>query len=291
MKAGSSRARSRCARILVALGLLSAAGPASATMPIGSYTFEIGGTNAIWLHQIEFEEIACEGLGEATGWVVSFCDAFWTLDGKGKLGGSHEIHFDLDGGATIGLSGPVKGRLRGDGKTGITDLSLSLELSGGSGPEPYAIPLKASADYSGRIDPMGVQTGAWDWKFCAKGFGCSERHHEASPELLEGGAWTLAVDVTGLAGGKLGGTAMVQLGEFGALCPYTIDGRYSANKDQARLDLIPVPGSCRAGPIRLRELHVESRGAFEVVVAEIRYQLFGFRADAATIEAPYAPLP
>jgi hypothetical protein len=263
---------------LVALLLASAASPAAAEIPVGSFTFEFGGGRSVWLGEGESEEAFCAGFEQGFGGALEACSLRLFVDAKGKLSGQATVSANA-GELFVDLSGPVKGKLKGDGSGG-SDFSWSVKLSGQAGDGGGAAEIKGNLGFSGRISSAGSLNGSWSFELCAKGGGCVGDADGQGPEALAGGDWTLLLEISDAGGGSLGGTATASFAS-GALCVYSISGKYSPKKDTASLKLSPRGSACAGTSIQLKEVRLAG-----VLGGEIKYKLFGARGDVFAESAP-----
>ncbi len=268
------RPRAALAAMALAPLLLATPGVASAANPAGSYEIDLGGNQSIWLAVEDSEEEFCEGFAEGFGGSVQACDFALLLDAKGKLTGSLDVSA-VNGNLSVVLAGPIKGSLKGDGSTGLSDLSFSFKLSGVVGNTSATTDVSARVSFAGEINGAGRSSGQWNSQFCSKTGGCLSEVDTATPETLAGGGWTLVLEISDLGGGKLGGNAAAELGD-GSRCAYTISGKYSDTKDVASLKLSATNATCAGTSISLKDVRVASR-----LMAQMKYKIFGQRGDTA----------
>ena len=266
------RQRARITELVTALALLIAPGLASAGVPSGAFEIDLGGNQSIWLDVADDQEEFCEGFAEGFGGMLQTCSFSMSIDAKGKITGNVEIVAE-DGGAVVTLSGPIKGKLKGDGQTGLTDISFSLKLSGEASDGSTTASVSANASFAGQIDGAGLLAGDWSIKLCAKGAGCFDGMETPPGETLDGGGWTLALAIEDLGSGKLGGSAAAEFGD-GTTCPYSISGKYSSKSDSASLKLSPTNAACSGTSISLKDVRVNG-----ALTAQMKYKLFGARGD------------
>jgi hypothetical protein len=267
-----ARTRSALFAGLAALGL--AAAPASAVIPTGSFEFEL---DALWLGSGASEEDFCEGFEEGFGGELEDCAFSLEIDGKGKLHGSLAVAA-RNGDLFVELSGPLKGKLKGD--TGGADLSFSGKLEGEAGSDGGMSELKLQVRFEGSIDASGDLNGSWSFKLCPKGGTCLSDADGQGPDALGPGDWTLTLEITDAGDGRLGGEATAVLGG-GALCQYTISGKYSEKKDTASLKLSPQGSACDGTSIRLKNVRLAGR-----LSGDIKYKLFGAKGDGFVESVP-----
>ena len=194
------------------------------------------------------------------------------VDAKGKITGSLSIAAENTN-LGVELTGPIKGKLKGSSKSGLTELSFSAKISGQAGNGGTLTTLSSNVSFEGQINSAGHLTGEWTTKFCSKAAGCIEEVDTAAPENLAGGGWTLFLDIADLGGGKLGGSAAAELGD-GTQCPYSISGKWSSKSDLASLKLSPTNEACAKTSISLKDVQL---AAF--LTAQMKYKLFGQQGD------------
>ena len=252
--------------------LLLAPGPASAGVPAGSFAFALSLDHAIWLDVEDGADAFCEGFAQGFGGSLQSCDFSMSVDAKGKITGAVQASAQ-NGNRSVSLTGPIKGSLRSDSKTGLTGLGFSTKLSGevSDGLMPKAA--SASAAFGGQIDADGVLTGAWSDSFCSKAAGCVSEMQTPSPETLAGGGWTLFLEIADLGKGKLGGNASAELGD-GTQCTYAISGKYSSKSDAASLKLAPTNAVCSGTSISLKDVRLTT-----FLSGQLSYRLFGQQGD------------
>jgi len=248
--------------------LLLAPGLASAVIPTGIFELDLGGNHSIWLDAADDEDEFCEGFAEGFGGTLQACSLSMSIDAKGKITGAVEISAE-NADLSISLDGPIKGKLKGNGQTGLTDFSFSMKLAGEASDGLMLADVNASASFAGRITGAGVLTGDWSLKLCTKGGGCLSEMDTQTPETLDGGGWTLVLEIADLGGGKLGGSAAAELGD-GTLCPYSISGKYRAKNDLASLKLSPTNAACAGTSISLKDVQLAG-----LLTAQMNYKLFG----------------
>lgn len=255
-----------------AILFLLAPTPASAVIPTGSFEIALFLGQSIWLDVNEGENEFCDGFAEGFGSMLQQCELEMFVDAKGKITGSLAIAAE-NANLGIELTGPIKGKLKEDTKSGRTELSFSAKLSGEAGAGGTMTTLSSDVSFEGQINPAGNLTGEWSTKFCSKAAGCLEEVDTAAPEMLEGGGWTLQLDIADLGGGKLGGSAAAELGD-GTQCPYAISGKWSSKSDLASLKLSPTNETCAKTSISLKDVRL---AAF--LTAQMKYKLFGQQGD------------
>ena len=268
-----ARQRARIAASATALLLLIAPGLASAEIPIGMFEIDLGGNHSIWLDAADDQDEFCEGFAEGFGGTLQSCSLSMSIDGKGKISGSVAVSAE-NAGVVVSLDGPIKGKLKGDGQTGLTNFSFSIKLAGEVSDGLMMADVNANASFAGQITGAGLLTGDWSLKFCAKGGGCFSEMEAQPPESLDGG-WTLVLEIADLGGGKLGGSATAELGD-GTPCPYAISGKYSAKNDLASLKLSPTNATCAGTSISLQEVQLAG-----LLTAQMKYKLFGKQGETS----------
>ncbi len=248
--------------------LLLAPGSASAGVPVGSFAFALFLEHAIWLDVDDGADAFCEGFAQGFGGTLQSCDFSMSVDAKGKITGGIEASAQ-NGNLSVSLTGPIKGNLKSDSKTGLTGLGFSTKLSGevSDGLMPTAV--SGSAAFGGQIDGDGVLTGAWSDSFCSKPAGCVSEMQTPPPETLAGGGWTLFLVIADLGKGKLGGNASAALAD-GTQCTYSISGRYSSKTDAASLKLTPTNAACSGTSISLTNARLTT-----FLSGQLNYRLFG----------------
>jgi hypothetical protein len=264
-----SRPPTPLAILSTGLWLLLAPGPTAAAPPSGEYAIPLGGNQSIWIGPAAEDEF-CEGFAEGFGSEAD-CNFSFDVDGKGKIAGSASLNFDDDD-IEFHLSGPIKGKQKGDDRTGITDVSFSLNLSGTGGDGMTQLPVSGELGFEGQVNAAGVMTGMLELSLCVKGGECIE---DVQPidEDLDDGDWELLLDVTH-QNGVLGGTASASFGEDTG-CDYSISGKYNTKKDESSLKLTPTGGDCDGTSISMKGVHVNGP-----LMGDLKYKLFGSRGDA-----------
>jgi hypothetical protein len=250
---------------------LFAAAPAQAVIPTGSFAIELAGGRSIWLDAEEGENDFCDGFAEGFGATPLVCEFSLFVDAKGKITGSVEVAAE-NGNVGIELTGTVKGKLKSSKSSG-TEVSFSTKLSGVAGNGQSTTNVSGDASFAGMINGAGVLTGEWSTKFCSKAAGCVEGADAAPAETLDGGDWTLFLEITDLGGGKLGGSAAAELAD-GTTCSYELSGKYNSKSDVASLKLSPTNAICDKTKISLKDVRV---GA--TLEAQMKYKLFGQAGD------------
>ena len=122
--------RARLAAWATPLLLLLAPGSASAGVPVGSFAFALFWSHAIWLDVDDGANEFCEGFAQGFGGTLQSCDFSMFVDAKGKITGAVEASAAERESGPSTLTGPIKGKLKSDSKTGLTGLSFSTKLSG-----------------------------------------------------------------------------------------------------------------------------------------------------------------
>jgi hypothetical protein len=258
--------------------LLAAGGPAAAVIPVGSFEIVLDGNQSIWLDAGDQQQAFCEGFEAGFGGTLESCSLEIRVDPKGKLAGSAQLSAE-NAGVALDLAGPVRGRLRGDDRTGLTDLAFSLSLTGAAA-NGAAAPVSAEAGFEGQVDAMGTLTGAWDFRFCPAGAACVADMDVQGPESLDDGDWTLGLEIVDLGDGRLGGSAIATLDDD-FRCLYAVTGRYSPSRDDAKLKLEPSQAACDKTKISLKSVQLDG-----TLTAQIVYKLFGFRGSASLESEP-----
>jgi hypothetical protein len=268
--------RARLASWATALCVLIAPDFASAEIPIGSFEFELGGVNSLWMGGDE------DTLENADGFCVSFgrsfdfveaCNYRLTVDGRGKIDG-YVSFAGLLAVNRIAVEGPIKGSQRGDNRSGITRASFQIRLAGSASRGAAALATSVNLAFDGQVDAGGVLNGAWAQSVCYAGFPCTTSGFSAGPTTWTNGHWTLALEVEHLGAGALGGVAQIQVGDD-TTCDFNIRGRYNANKDVASIALSPTSPRCAGGSLRLRSLASPPSRLGKRFRAELQYKLFG----------------
>lgn len=251
---------------------LLAATPASAVIPTGSFELALFLGQSVWLDVNEGENEFCEGFAEGFGSMPQQCEFEMFVDAKGKITGSLAIVAENTN-VGVELTGPIKGKLKGNAKSGLTELSFSAKISGEASDGSALTTLSSDVSFEGQISPAGSLTGEWSTKFCSKAAGCLEEVDTAAPEMLTGGGWTLRLEIADLGGGKLGGSAAAELGD-GTQCPYSISGKWSSSSDVASLKLSPTSEACAKTSISLKDVQLAT-----FLTAQLKYKLFGQQGD------------
>ncbi len=268
--------RARLAAWATALGVLIAPGLALADIPIGSFEFELGGVNSLWMGGGEDTHEDADGFCASFGQnfdLVEACSFRLTVDGRGKIGG-YVSFTGLLTGNRIAVEGPIKGAQRGDNRSGITRVSFQMRLAGSASRDGFGVATNVDVAFDGRVDAGGVLNGAWTQSVCYEGFACTTSQSSAGPIPWNDGRWTLRLDVEMLAGGSLGGSAQILFGDD-TTCDFTLRGRYDVNQDVASLALSPTSPQCAGGSLRLRSLTRRAGSLGERYRAELQYKLFG----------------
>ena len=267
-----TRQRAGIASWAASVLLLITPGLASAVIPTGTFEIDLGGNQSVWLDAADDEDEFCEGFAEGFGGTLQSCSLSMSIDAKGKITGSFEVSAQ-NGGLFISFDGPIKGKLKGNGQTGLTDFSFSMKLAGDANDGSMPVDVSASVSFAGQITGAGLASGSWSFNLCAKGGACFSDAGPPSRETFVGGGWTLVLEIADLGGGKLGGSAAAELGD-GTLCPYSISGKYSAKNDLASLKLSPTNGTCSGTSISLKDVQRAS-----LLTAQMKYKLFGQQGE------------
>jgi hypothetical protein len=111
-------ANARACLAACAAACLSAIAPgvASADIPTGSFEFQLGGANSLWMGgDVDTHEDAdgfCASFGGGFE-AVELCDYELAVDGRGKIGGYVEFIGRIDG-TRVDIEGPIKGAQPGN---------------------------------------------------------------------------------------------------------------------------------------------------------------------------------
>ena len=267
--------RARLASWATALCVLIAPDLASADIPIGSFEFELGGVNSLWMGGDEDTHEDADGFCASFGRsfdVVEACSFRLTVDGRGKIGG-YVSFTGLLAGNRIAIEGPIKGAQRGDNRSGITRASFQIRLAGSASRGGAALATSVNLAFDGQVDAGGVLNGAWTQTVCYAA-SLHDVRVFCGPHPWTNGHWTLRLDVELLGDGALGGSAQILFGDD-TTCDFTIRGRYNANKDVASLALSPASPAVRGRVAAAAESHPAGRQARRWFRAELQYKLFG----------------
>lgn len=265
-----------CCRVAAFLLSSSIAGIASAVIPEGDFEIALGGSRSIWLDDAAGENAFCDGFAEGFGGTLQMCKFEMFVDAKGKITGTLAVAAS-NGNLGVELEGPIKGKLKGDDRAGITEIEFSTKAAGVVGDGVMETSVDAKLAFAGQIDLDGDLAGEWSTKLCSKVAGCLEDLETAPAQDFDGGSWMLALDIADLGDGKLGGSAAAELSD-GTTCPYEISGKYSSKSDTASLKLKPTSLACEGTSISLKDVHVD--GALE---AQMKYKLFGHKGDTPVV--------
>ncbi len=285
--------RSRLASWVAALSLLIVSGIASAEMPTGSFAFELGGMNSLWMGGDEDTHLSADGFCASFGASfdsVEFCDYGLYVGGRGRIEG-YAVFVGWLGGSRIAIEGPIKGTQHGDNRSGITRASFLIDLAGTASRGGVELGTSASLKFDGRVDSGGVLLGTWTQRVCYESFPCETTQFPEGSSTWTNGRWTLALEIESLpAGGvstggfgrraftfstgALGGVAQILFGDD-SICDFEIRGRYNARKDVANLVLTPISAKCAGGSLRLRYLSKQSGADVGAFLAQLQYKLFG----------------
>jgi hypothetical protein len=255
--------------VLLSLGLAAAlAGPARAVAPSGTYHFEFGGPQSIWVLEggVDCEpDIGCFDLP-----VV--CDPRGSCTGSGEL---------------LGLAGGIRAKLRGNDRTGVTRVTLAFRFEGVFAEGPLlGVEARVTGTQKGQIDASGASSLLTRAKACLVGLGCETVRESGSFDVAPGeGDWELDLDVVNVDGTTLAGSAVASITDEIAY-DYTVTGRYDARKDLSSLVLVPDAGS-EGSSIRFRNVRVVPGG----LLGEIRYKILGHSGRTAVSASTFSSFP
>jgi hypothetical protein len=270
--------RAWLASVSVATALLAGPGLAWAAIPTGSFEILFGGHQSIWTGETsDLNEEFCEGFAESFD-VLESCDFDLFVDGRGELYGYFGFAAWVDGVHFV-EGGPIRGRQRGDDRSGISRVSLKIKLKGTASDGLETLLTRSSLRLSGQVTAEGLMSGVWIVRVCIQGVGCNENESLVTPGIAENGEWSLQIEITDEGDDRLGGNARVEFGN-GEECLYSVSGRYSSTKDTARLRLDPTEPDCAGTSLRLKDVHLLV-GPPDQIAGSIAYRLFGFRGDTS----------
>jgi hypothetical protein len=249
--------------------LLAAPGSALAAMPVGSHSIQLGDDQSVWLLAPADPDPFCEGFEDGFGAEPDACTFSLFIDAKGKITGSVQIAAD-NGNVVLNLSGPIKGKQKGS-SDGATKLSFSAKLSGEANGGGDDVTLTANIAFDGEIED-GLLVGSWSYKLCAKGESCFQAEDAIPAELLDGGSWTLDLEVISLGNDRLGGEAIATFSD-GSQCTFALDGKYNAKKDVSSLKL--SPDDCDGASLQLKNVRFVGD-----LTGDLKYKLFGAKGNA-----------
>jgi hypothetical protein len=127
-----SAPRARLSAWAASLALSFAPALASAEIPTGSFEFQLGGVNSLWMGGDTDTHADADGFCASFGAAfdgVERCDYELVVDGRGRIGGHVEFVGWLDD-TLIELDGPIRGAQRGSNRTGVTRASFAIQLAG-----------------------------------------------------------------------------------------------------------------------------------------------------------------
>jgi hypothetical protein len=267
--------RAVLASVPVAAALLAAPSLAPAAIPTGSFELQFGGLQSIWMGEegVDVGEEFCAGLADSFD-SLELCDFEAFVHGRGRIFGYLEFA-GWSGGLHLSLGGPIKGTQKGDDRSGLARVKLTVRLTGTASDGFVTAPTRSRLRLTGQTTAAGLATGVWEARFCVQGAGCNEEQSLVPPTLQTDGEWSLEIEITDGGEGWLGGSARVAFGN-GEDCLYAVSGRYSARRDTARLRLLPTESACEGTSLRLKDVHLLA-GPPDDISGSIAYRLFGFR--------------
>jgi hypothetical protein len=285
----------RTPRLLATL-LLAWPALAPAAIPDGVIVFEFTGSNQIYDYSnfYECETVATGGIPQATisasaqpgAPVPSVSPAAWggpgpsvTLclgidmvpDGKGKHTGSATLEFS--GAITGTLVGPASGSIKGKaGIAGKAKLKFAATGSLSYGLTTSGSQIKVSC--SGGIGPTGFLASLCTVRVKIEGAGSAAAKAEFNGQL-NGGTWTLTINVAPVDEKKFAGTGTDSLGYA-----YAVSGKYSNTSDTSKVKATGIKETASKGAkVQLKEL--TAGGA-----AEAKFKVQGYKGNTEVQAAP-----
>lgn len=247
------------------LGLPTAA---LSQVPDGIFIFELSGENAIY-DIGNFSD--CETVGDF-GMEVTLClTVNMVPDGKGKYSGTATLDFS---GALSGLLlGPASGSIKGSG-TRDGFVKLKFKASGFVGIAGSFFETKVALSCKGPITSTGFMTSRCKVKLVIEGEKMDVVVANYAAQV-EGGPWTIILDVTAIDEKQFVGTAVDSLGYS-----YKVEGKYNAKKDTSKVKATGIKKTASDGT-KFQLKNLTGAGT-----ARAKYKLQGYKGTASVRAVP-----
>ncbi len=241
---------------------------ASAAIPNGVMVFEFKKGNIYDFSY--FQDCETENLG---GISITLCaEIFMVPNGKGKHTGT--AFFDFSGSVNGLLVGPasasVGGKIGGKGKAKLKFKTIgNLNIPGFGSPKTTV-----KAKCSGKISSSGFFASVCKLSVKIKKVG-TEKAKAIFDSQLNGGLWTLMIDVMPTSAKKFKGTGTDSLGYM-----YKVNGKYNAKKDTSTVNVTGLKGTPGKGA------KAELKGLTDSGAARAKIKVQGYKGSAPVQASP-----